>query len=165
MSQVSSQGSDRKTLLIKRMREETEKTLAFFRAVDAGDWERAVHSDDQFWTVRQILCHFLDAEQNLCSLVEDVLKGGEGAPEGYDHIAHNREHVAQMGEWNPAALLEAFAQARQHTLQVVETFADADLDRIGRHPAMGQKSLENILKMLYLHNKDHQREVQRAIGK
>jgi uncharacterized damage-inducible protein DinB len=159
--------SERITFLAKRLREEGEKTLAFFRAIPPEKWRIQVYSDGPTWTIHEILCHFVDAEHRLRGLVADVLAGGPGAPESMDMDfinATNATHVAELAHREPAALLDAFAEARQKTIAAFEQTDEANLDRVGRHPVMGPKPAEEIIKLIYVHNKGHQRDIQRALG-
>ena len=159
--------SERITHLAQRLQEEGEKTLDFFRAISPEKWRTQVYGDGATWTIHEILCHFVDAEHYLRLMVADVLAGGPGAPDSMDLDAvnaHNARHVAKLACREPAALLEAFAQERQATIATFETTDDANLDRVGRHPVLGPKPAAELLKTIYVHNKGHQRDIQRALG-
>jgi len=43
----------------------------------------------------------------------------------------------------------------------VRTLAEADLDRVGRHPALGMVSLETMLTAIYGHQLLHMRDLMR----
>ncbi len=157
--------TERRTLIARRMKDEGERTLAFFRALTPEQWRTPIYTEGSCWTVREVLCHFVDAERNLSRIVVDVLAGGSGAPEGIDVNQWNENAVGQMEHWEPAALLDAFADARQATLAAFERVEDADFDRVGRHPVLGMRPLDELIKIMYLHNKAHQREIERVLGK
>jgi hypothetical protein len=61
------------------------------------------------------------------------------------------------------ALAQDFAAARAQVVVLVERLAEADLDRRGRHPFLGDASLEDILKLLYRHTMLHERDARKAI--
>jgi hypothetical protein len=153
-----------KMLLLRKMEDEGTKTIAFFRAISDDQWDNPIYTDGAQWDLRQILCHFVDAEKWLRVIVEDIMTGGEGSPEGFDVDLHNAEHVGKMTDWHPEALINAFFNSRQATLELLRKATEADLKRTGRHPAMGIKSLESIAQLIYLHNKAHQRDIQRVIN-
>ncbi len=155
--------NERGAVITKRMQDGGSKTLAFFRAIPSDRWNTPVYTDGMVWTVRQILCHLLDAERELRRVVADVLAGGTGAPEGIDINAHNARAVSQMDHWEPEALLAAFGEARQATIATFEQAQDADFDRVGRHPVLGVRPLDELIKVMHLHTKMHQRDIQQAL--
>jgi hypothetical protein len=158
--------SERITFLAKRLQEEGEKTLAFFRAIPPEKWRIQVYGDGPAWTIHEILCHFVDAEYRLRGLVTNVLAGGPGAPESMDIDvinATNATHVTELTRREPAALLDAFAEERRKTIAAFEQTDESNLDRVGRHPVVGPKPAEEIIKLIYVHNKGHQRDIQRAL--
>ncbi len=157
--------SERTDHLVQRMREEGEKTLAFFQSLPPDKWRTPVYADGTVWTIHEVLCHFVDAERSLRWVVADVLSGGAGAPEGIDINVYNAEHVAELVPWGPAALIDAFITARQATIALLQNVSDSDLDRVGRHPVLGLKSVEDLIKIMYLHLKGHQRDMQRALDR
>jgi len=56
-----------------------------------------------------------------------------------------------------------FEVARAATAAMVAGMAEADFDRIGRHPWFGRVPLEQMLKLVYRHNMLHERDVRRAL--
>ncbi len=157
--------SERSDRLTRRMQEEGEKTLAFFRSIPADKWHTPVYVDGGTWTIHEVLCHFVDTERSLAWVIADVLTGGASAPEGIDIDAHNASHVAELVSWEPAVLLDAFHAARQATIATLQNLPESDLDRMGRHPVLGLKSVEDLIKIMYLHIKGHQRDMQRALDR
>lgn len=152
--------------LAQRMAESGEKTADFFRAIPPDKLTTQIYTDGSAWNIAQILYHFIDAECELRQVVIDVLAGGEGAPEGYDVIAHNERRVAKMDDdWTLEKLLDAFTEARKATLAAFASASESDLDRMGRHPMLGMRPLDELIKLIYLHNKAHQREIQQAFEK
>ncbi len=153
----------RRALIARRLIEEGDKTLAFFRAIPPDQWNAQVYTEGSCWTIRQIMCHFVDAERGLQRIVADVLAGGSGAPDGMDIDLYNENAVARMASWQRAELLEAFAKGREATLAVFENAEDQDFDRTGRHPVLGIKPLDELIKIIYVHNRMHQREIEKVL--
>jgi hypothetical protein len=152
--------------IVERMTESGEKTVAFFRAIPPDKLTTHIYTDGSAWNIMQILYHFVDAERQLCRVIINVLAGGEGAPEGYDVIAHNERRVAKMNDdWTLDKLLDAFSEGRKTTLAAIASVTDSDLDRMGRHPVLGVRPLAELIKVIALHNKMHQREIQEALEK
>ena len=155
--------SKRQDLIVKRLNDEGESALAFFRGLEAVGWERRVYTEGSQWTVRQVLCHFVSAEDGFLRLARNILDGGEGVPEGWDIDAFNEGEVGAMAERRPADLLPEFERLRAETVKLVRGMSDADFEREGRHPFFGHTSMEKLLKLIYRHNMMHLRDVRRVL--
>jgi uncharacterized damage-inducible protein DinB len=152
--------------IAQRMADAGEKTVAFFRALPPEKLTAQIYTDGSAWNIKQILYHLVDAERRMRWVVTDVLAGGDGAPEDYDLNTDNEQRVAKMDdEWTLDKLLDAFTEARKTTLAAIASVSDSDLDRMGRHPVLGMRPLAELIKVIYLHNKMHQREILDAFEK
>jgi hypothetical protein len=60
-------------------------------------------------------------------------------------------------------LLQSFRQTRAAMVTWVSGLAEQDLEKRGRHPFLGVTSLREMLKMVYIHNQVHYRDVRRAL--
>jgi hypothetical protein len=154
----------RKDLICRRLAEEGEAALAFFRKLEEVQWERQVYSEGSCWTIRQVLCHFVSAEDALLRLAGNILDGGAGAPAGFEIDDFNEREVGGMADRPLADLLAEFARLRAETAALVARIDEADLDREGRHPFFGRSSLEKLFKLVYRHNMIHLRDVRRVLG-
>jgi hypothetical protein len=147
------------TLLAEKLHSEGEKTMNFFRALHPEQWEMQLYADGSRWSVRQLLIHFITAEAGIEKLIENILEGGPGAAENFDIDGFNERQVAAIGNLAESELLNRFAEQRQRSIRLVENMHQEDLIRRGRHPFLGETSLEEILKLIYIHNHIHQRDV------
>lgn len=154
----------RRALILKRLSQEMETTLAFFWALDEADWGRRVYSEGGRWTVREVLCHFVSAEDGFLKLARNILDGGEGAPEGMDIDVFNEREVGAMAWRGPTDLLPEFERLRTEIVDLVRGMSESDFDREGRHPFFGRSSLEKLLKLVYRHNMIHIRDIRRALA-
>jgi hypothetical protein len=153
----------RRDLIIKRLTSEGESVLEFFRDLGEADWERRVYAEGSRWTVRQVLCHFVSAEDGFLRLARNILDGGAGAPEGMDIDAFNEREVGGMADRTTVDLLPEFERLRAETVELVHGMSEADLSREGRHPFFGRSSLEKLLKLVYRHNMIHLRDIRRTL--
>lgn len=149
--------------LAERLRREGQKTLEFFHSLPADCWEQTVYADGAAWSVRQLLAHFVAAEAGIQALGRDVLAGGLGAPEGLDLDVYNERKAAALAGTSIAELLARFDALRQETAVLVAGLTAEELQRQGRHPWLGLAPLEEIFKLMYIHNQIHQRDVRRSI--
>lgn len=155
--------TDRIATLASRLRQKGEATAAYFRALQPEDWSATVYTEGSAWDARQVLCHFVSAEQSLLVLFENVAAGGEGAPEDFDVDRFNESQVRQMDGLTPDELISRFEACRAATVSFAEGLEEADLDRVGRHPFLGVDRLEAFLKLIYRHNMLHERDIRRAL--
>ena len=150
--------------IIGRLEKGGRKTNEIFGKLTPEQWQRVVYDDPTAWTARDLLAHFVSAEESLLRLAQDVAAGGAGLPEDFDYDAFNAEEQARLRDQSPQQLLPALNSARQRTLDWTRTLDDAQLDREGRHPALGDVSLETMLVAIYGHQLFHVREVQAKLG-
>ena len=149
--------------LIARLERGGRKTQEVFGVLAPEAWGAAVYREPQVWDARDLLAHLLSAEQGLLRVAQDVAAGGAGAPEGMDHNAYNAEEQVRLSGLAPQQLLSALAAGRQATLAWVHTLDDAQLDRVGRHPGLGQVTLEAIILKMHGHQLLHLRDTQRSL--
>jgi hypothetical protein len=150
--------------LVERLSDEGRKTVDFFHGLQLDQWDLPVYTEGSCWSARQILAHFISSERAFNLLIEDVLQGGKGAPEGFDIDRFNEREVAGMFQISPQELLSQFKGQRERSAVLVSRMEVADLSRTGRHPFLGQTSLEDIIKLLYRHNQIHQRDIRKSLS-
>ncbi|MCC6904991.1 MAG: DinB family protein [Anaerolineae bacterium] len=140
------------------------ETLVFFHALPPEAWTRPVYTEGMAWDARQVLCHFVSAERSFLRLVTDIASGGPGASPDFNVDRFNASQVSSMANDSAAELLSAFEAARRDLAAYVRGLDDAALDNVGRHPALGDQSLEKSIKVIYLHNAGHIRDIRAALG-
>jgi hypothetical protein len=145
-----------------RLKEEGEKTAAYFEALAEPDWDQQVYTTGSGWRVRQLLAHFISAERTFERFIRDVLKGGSGAPKDFDIDAFNESEVPELAA-PPPELIGAYRATRLRTLQLLEEVGTTDLGLRGYHPWFGDSQLEDMLKLIYRHNIIHLRDIRRAL--
>ncbi len=146
--------------LIEKLQKGRAKTLHILGALTPEQWARTVYKGPPSWDARALLVHFLSSEESLLELCRSVAVGREGAPSGFDYDAFNAEEQERFRGWSPQALLLALDDARRATLAWVSTLDDKDLDRLGRHPALGEVTLETMILAMYGHQLVHMRDLQ-----
>jgi uncharacterized protein (TIGR03083 family) len=155
--------AERKEQIVKRLIEEGAKAAAYLRTLRAADWEQAVYTTGGRWRVREVLCHFVSAEHAVAHFGGDILRGGQGAPDGFVIDEFNETQVGGMADREPEGLIAEFEQGRAATVALAQTMSAADLERVGRHPWFGRAPLEDMLKLAYRHTMIHLRDVRRAL--
>lgn len=111
------------------------------------------------WSVRWIVHHIADAEANAYVRLRRLL--AEPAPtqlQAFDEVAWSRH----LRYGRPiAASLSAFRALRQANVELLETLADTDLNRMGRHDTAGPVTLDQWLTKNTNHVVDHALQIQR----
>jgi len=146
--------------LVARLRKGSRKTAEIFSSLNDEQLKTVLYEGPPTWTVRDLLAHFLSAEQGLLRIMQDVAAGGPGAPEGFDYNAYNADEQARLAGVSPQALLADLAAAREVTIAWVAGLDETDLERAGRHPALGEVTLEVFVNAIYGHQLMHMRDLQ-----
>lgn len=142
---------------------EGARTLDFFNGLKDADWAVQVYSDGDAWTVHHLLAHFVEVEGSIAKLVRRILDGGPGVPEDFDIDRWNARYTMEMSAHDRAYLLAEFARRRAQTVAMARGLDDADLETTGRHPFLGPTQVKDMLKLMYVHLLQHQRDIRRAL--
>jgi 1,6-anhydro-N-acetylmuramate kinase len=156
--------SARREKLLGRLRKGMRKTNEILEPLTPEEWSRVLYQEPYPWTIRDLLAHFLSAEEGLRRIGQDIAAGGRGAPEGLDYNHYNAEEQERLAGIPPAQLLADLDTARQQTIAWVETLADEDLNREGTHPALGKIDLETLINAIYGHQLMHMRDAMAVLG-
>ncbi len=109
---------------------------------------------DGGWRPRDVVGHLISAEiDDWVPRVRRILEDGTTRPfDPFDRFAHvERDAGVPMDR-----LVASFAELRRASLAVVdESVTGADLDRRGRHPALGEVTLGQLLATWAVHDLDH----------
>jgi len=149
--------------LAKRLEKEGTKVLEFFNALLDEQWLTEVYTEGQVWTIRHVLAHFVTSERGLLKLFKSIREGGPGVPEDFSIDYYNARQQEKTGDLTPQELLTQYADVRADTVRWVSHLSEEDLTIEGRHPFLGQVQLVEMLKMLYLHNQIHFRDLRKVV--
>lgn len=150
--------------LSERLLQEGQKTLEFFQRLSLDQWGQMIYTDGAEWRVRDVLAHFVAAEDGIRRLIENILAGGGGSPLDFGLDAYNQRKVSGLKDTPEVELMQRFAALRRQSAELVASLSQDDLARVGRHPWLGAATLGEIIKLLYRHNQIHQRDIRKALG-
>lgn len=137
--------------------------LAFFQGLPPDQWEQEVYHEGERWRARDMLAHFIAAEQGFQELIESLAGGGPGAEPGFDVDAYNRRTVHDLRGQENEVLLGMFASVRERTTAIVRGLPAEQMEIRGRHPALGDATVEQMVRLIYHHNSLHLRDLKRAL--
>jgi len=106
------------------------------------------------WQPKDVVGHLITAElDDWLVRTERILEHGTAKPfDRFDRFAH----VGRDDEQTLDQLVERFAELREENLGKLEALVgDADLDRLGTHPALGEVTLRELLATWAVHDLDH----------
>lgn len=149
--------------LAERLKKEGEKVFATFSALNNEQWNAEVYTEENIWTVRELLAHFVTSERGLLKLFEGIRQGGPGVADDFSIDRYNASQQQKTKEMTWQELLEQFVEVRANAVQWVSGLSEVDLVKEGRHPFLGQVQLTEMIKMLYLHNQIHIRDLRKVV--
>jgi hypothetical protein len=110
------------------------------------------------WSICEVLNHLIDVEKLAVGLrARRILD--EEMPLFVDYDRDARYAAGAYANDDGERALENFAKARRASLERLETMAPADWKRRGRHPAVGEVDLSQILSLWAFHDLSHLRQV------
>jgi hypothetical protein len=149
--------------LVQKLKSEGEKYAAIFANLTDNEWMKEVYTEGSVWTIRSILAHLVTAERGLAKLFANIRDGGPGASEDFDIDRYNASQQEKTRELTPRELLEQYKAVRAEMTAWVSSLNEADLDKTGRHPFMGHTTLREMIKLIYLHNQLHYRDLRKVL--
>ena len=149
--------------LAQKLKSEGEKFAAFFGGLTEDQWKKEVYTEGSVWTIRNILAHLMTSERAFIKLFENIRQGGPGAAEDFVIDRYNASQQEKTKDLNPQELLEQYKEMRAQMIEWVSGISDSDLDKIGRHPGLGVTTLREMVKMVYIHNQTHYRDLRRVL--
>lgn len=146
-----------------KLRTEGEKLVGFFTGLSASQWEVKVYTEGASWTTRSTLAHLMTAERAFVRLFEQIRLGGQGVSEDFVIDRYNAAQQKWTLDLSPQQLLASYVAVRGEMVSWVSALGDSELERQGRHPYLGMTTLREMIKMIYIHNQLHYRDIRRAL--
>ncbi|MFA9491398.1 MAG: DinB family protein [Anaerolineales bacterium] len=145
--------------LMARLERGLNKSNEILDAIDYDGWQEPVDGETDGWTVMDLVVHFIVSEEHLLMIAKDIAVGGEGVSEDIDIDAFNEDQLARQPDRTPDELQALLGDVRETTIAWVTEQDDETLDRVGRHPTLGESSVETIIFSIYAHQLLHMREL------
>jgi uncharacterized damage-inducible protein DinB len=149
--------------LADKLQSEGEKFYSLFAGLSDAQWQAEVYTEGETWTIRNVLSHFVTSERGLVKLFERIRNGGEGISDDFSIDRYNTAQQEKTKDLSPQDLLEEYKAIRADTVAWTLSLDESDLDKQGRHPFLGMTSLREMIKMLYIHNQVHYRDMKKML--
>ena len=151
------------TELADKLRSEGQKVISIFSGLNDEQWSQEVYTEGATWTIRNVLAHFVTSERGLLKLFEQIRQGGAGASDDFSIDRYNAAMQERTKNATPQELMEQYKEVRANAVQWVSGLSESELAITGRHPFLGQTGLREMIKMLYIHNMNHYRDMKKAL--
>jgi hypothetical protein len=96
-------------------------------------------------------------------LFERIRTSGEGSSDDFSIDRYNAAQQQKTKEISPQELLEQYKAVRSDSVAWTLSLEDSELDIKGRHPFLEMTTLREMIKMLYLHNIIHYRDMKKVL--
>lgn len=149
--------------LADKLQSEGEKFFAVFAGLTDDQWQLEVYTEGETWTIRNVLSHFVTSERGLIKLFERIRTTGEGASEDFSIDRYNAAQQHRTRDLSPQELLEQYKAIRSDAIAWTLSISESDLEITGRHPFLGMTTIREMIKMLYLHNQIHYRDMKKVL--
>jgi uncharacterized damage-inducible protein DinB len=149
--------------LAQKLKSEGEKFATFFGGLTEDQWKKEVYIEGSVWNIRNILAHLMTSERAFVKLFENIRQGGPGATEDFVIDRYNASQQEKTKDLTPQELLEQYKEMRAQMIAWISGISDSDLERTGRHPGLGVTTLREMVKMVYIHNQTHYRDLRRVL--
>lgn len=155
--------TDRRSDIIQKLEKNVADSITFFKSLKPEELDVKVYPDDESWTVKQILAHFVTIERSMQWLFKNILSGGSGSPEDFDFEKYNRTQPKKFFGLTLDELIGQFRLVRQDTVAIVSGMKENDLDREGLHAFHGHGKLERFICWAYEHVDIHENDIRKAL--
>ena len=149
-----------KDAIKKKLTTVREETVRVLNGLTEEQWQAPVYSDEGAeWRVIDVVRHVADSERGMTALMAQVQAGGEGVPPDFDLTRWNRRVVAKLQDKGPADLLAGMSANREALFAFIDTLADDDWAKQGRHASQRILSIEQVCHLIADHERSHIQEI------
>lgn len=149
--------------LADKLKSEGDKFYSLFAGLTDDQWQSEVYTEGETWTIRDVLSHFVTSERGLLKLFERIRTTGEGSSEDFSIDRYNAAQQQRTKELPVRELLEQYKEVRSNSVAWVSGLTEAELEIKGRHPFLGMTTIREMIKMLYIHNQIHYRDMKKVL--
>ncbi|MFN8422658.1 MAG: DinB family protein [Anaerolineae bacterium] len=154
----------RRDALVAELRASRDRVAAFYRALPPTALDVRVYDDGARWTAKQVLAHLITIERTMPLLWKAILAGTSAASSAeFDLERFNRAQPAKLDPLTVDELLARFDDVRAASIERVEALDEADLDRVGVHPFLGEGTMERFVAWAWVHADGHLADVRGAV--
>jgi uncharacterized damage-inducible protein DinB len=133
------------------------KLLDAVEGLDEAAWDW--RPEDGRWSVRLTLAHVGAAQWSHLEVARHLVAGEPIEIPGFELDAWNAAAVAQRAGWSVDQVLSDLDAAQAATLAFLRELDVEKLAISGSHPALGEVSVSQVLRVIGVHDSMHRRDV------
>jgi hypothetical protein len=126
---------------------------------DGAAWEW--RPEDGRWSARMTLAHVGSAQWSHLEVARCLVAGQPLELPNFDLDAWNAAQVTKRADWSVAQVLADLEAAHLETLAFLDALDAKNLAITGLHPALGEVSVGQVLRIIALHDNLHRRDILR----
>jgi len=112
------------------------------------------------WTIRQILTHLVNAEEDHRSVIQAIRRGeAHLVPRQISLDEYNARRLDERGTLARQQLLDALQEQRQETEHLFQELSENQLNLPGTHPVIGDTTVADIFRIIALHDRMHTQDI------
>ena len=156
---------EKKEAIKQKLTNVRDETVRVLNGLSEEQWQAPVYSDEGAeWRVIDVVRHVADSERGMTALMAQVQAGGEGVPADFDLTRWNRRVVAKLQDKGPAELLAGMSANREALFAFIDTLADDDWAKQGRHASLRIMTIEEVCHLIADHEALHLANIREAVG-
>jgi hypothetical protein len=157
--------TDKKSFWKRELTQARQELHSLLDSLSPAELQTPVISEDQTWTVVDVVAHLAENERGMSIHVHKVRKGQETLPETFDLTKWNAGLKERMGTPSLEELLETLAQIRARTLAELDSLQEEEWGLRGRHPSRGMITIEQFYETMAAHDRGHIKDIKKALGR
>ena len=141
----------------KKLTAARDRLLSAADGLDKEQWEW--RPDDGRWSVRLVLAHVGAAKWSHLEVARRLVEGKVVEIPGFDLNEWNKAEVAKRADWSAAQVLADLEAGQRAAFDFLDGLDEEKLAITGSHPALGEMSVGQVLRVIGLHDGLHRRDV------
>jgi uncharacterized damage-inducible protein DinB len=141
----------------KKLAAARERLLSAVDGLDKKQWEW--RADDGRWSVRLVLAHVGAAQWSHLEVARRLVAGQAVEIPDFDLDAWNEAAVAKRADWPVVQVLADLDEGQRAAFEFLDGLDAEKLARAGLHPALGQMTVGQVVRVIGLHDGLHRRDV------
>lgn len=156
--------SSRKDSIRSRLTADHAASLAILKGLTEAQWATPVPSEEGAqWTAKDVLAHVAVSEGGQLGQITRCIAGEVTVPDDFDLNRFNRRSVQKQAERTIADMLAEIETGHAQVLAKLDSLADSDLDKTGRHARGDTLTVEQFFIRITEHRREHAEAIQKAI--
>jgi hypothetical protein len=153
-------------LLADKLQSERAKLLTVLESATEAQRQALVYAEG--WNLYDLVSHLASAEKENVRFLREVVQH-----DGAQHLPPNTS-AFDLNSWNAEAVgkragqpwetrMVELAEARRITLDIIAAMSAEQFAHKGTHAVWGEKTVEGLLKILYLHDIMHRNDIAKKL--